>query len=35
MADKTYPFKFYSKDKLLSSAARAKYIEPDIMEIHV
>jgi hypothetical protein len=33
VADKGFPFLFYTKDKLLSAVARAKYVNPDIKEI--
>jgi hypothetical protein len=35
MADKDYPFSFYTKDKLLSSAARSIFIKPDLKEINI
>jgi hypothetical protein len=35
MADKNYPFSFYTKEKLLSPAARAKFMKPDLKEINI
>jgi hypothetical protein len=35
MADKGFPFRFYTKGKLLSSAARAKFMAPDLQEISI
>lgn len=35
MADKGFPFCFYTKEKLLSAAARAKFIKPDLKEISI
>lgn len=30
MADKNYPFRFYSKENLLSTIARSRFVEPDL-----
>lgn len=35
MADKNFPFLFYTKEKLLSAVARAKFINPDLKEINI
>lgn len=35
MADKNFPFQFYTKEKLLSPLARAKLILPDLKEIKI
>jgi hypothetical protein len=31
MAEKAYPLRFYSRERLLSAAARQAWVEPDIM----
>ncbi|MEI9942992.1 MAG: hypothetical protein WDN26_02115 [Chitinophagaceae bacterium] len=33
MADKNFPFQFYTKEKLLSPVARSRFINPDLKEI--
>lgn len=35
MAEKTYPFNFYTRETLLSALARAIYIQPDLKEIQI
>jgi hypothetical protein len=35
MADKNFPFEFYSKELLFSPVARAKFAEPDQKEIKI
>jgi len=35
MADKNFPFQFYTKEKLLSTFARARFINPDLKEINI
>ena len=35
MADKTFPFQFYSRENILSSTARSRFVEPDLREIKI
>jgi hypothetical protein len=35
MADKAFPFQFYSRDLILSGKARARYVAPDLQEIKI
>ena len=35
MMDKSFPFQFYTKEKLLSTVARSRFIGPDIKEIKI
>jgi hypothetical protein len=34
-ADKNYPFRFYSKERLFSAMARAQFVEPDQEELKI
>jgi hypothetical protein len=33
MADKEYPFRFYTRENLLSPIARSRYVQPDLVEV--
>ena len=33
MADKTFPFQFYTRETLLSPVARSRFVKPDLMDI--
>jgi hypothetical protein len=35
MAEKTYPFEFYTREKLLSTIARSTFVEPDQKELKI
>lgn len=35
LADKSFPFKFYTREKLLSPVARSRFIEPDLEKINI
>ena len=35
MADKAFPFQFYSRENILSSSARSRFVEPDLREIKI
>jgi hypothetical protein len=35
MADKAFPFQFYSREYILSGTARARYLAPDLREIKI
>jgi hypothetical protein len=35
MADKGFPFQFYSRENILSSTARSRYVKPDIRDIKI
>ena len=34
-ADKNFPFRFYSRENLLSTTARSRYVSPDLHEINI
>jgi hypothetical protein len=35
MADKKFPFQFYTKENLLSPIARSRFVHPDLEEIKI
>jgi hypothetical protein len=35
MAEKTFPFQFYSKENIFSSTARSRYVKPDLRDIKI
>jgi hypothetical protein len=35
MSDKNFPFQFYSRERILSPAARSKFTDPDLKEIKI